>query len=95
MTTFPNLEPVSTSLGYGNYPQNIFNSISGANVRFKLGSKRVDQILIINYEHLTESETQTILTHFNDQNGSIDSFDLSSIIWSKWTTPPVDVSLYQ
>ena len=95
MTTFPSIEPLKTSLSYGDYPQSVFEGLSGANVRFKLGNKRVDQILVIEYEHLTETQAQTLLTHFSGQNGSIVPFDLSSIIWSAWSTPPVSSSNYK
>lgn len=95
MTTFPSLEPLRTSLEYGDYPQNIHQAFSGSDVRFKLANKRIEQILRIDYEHLTESEAQSILTHFNDQNGTIEAFDLSAIIWSKWSTPPVDSTNYK
>tara|TARA_R100001015_G_C4624144_1_gene182195 strand:+ start:1452 stop:1823 length:372 start_codon:yes stop_codon:yes gene_type:complete len=95
MTTFPSLEPLKTSLEYGNYPQNVHDGLSGANVRFKLNNKRIDQKLVIEYEHLTETQTQSIITHFNNQNGSVVPFDLSSIIWSAWSTPPVNSNQYQ
>ena len=95
MTTFPSIEPLKTTLGYGDYPQNIHEGLSGGDVRFKLANKRIDQTLKIDYEHLTETQAQTLITHFNDQNGTIVSFDLSSIIWSAWSTPPVSSSNYQ
>ena len=95
MTTFPAIEPDTISLNYGDYPQNVHEGISGGNVRFKLANKRVDQILTIDYEYLTETQAQTLLTHFNGQNGIIESFDLPSIIWSGYSTPPVSSSNYK
>ena len=95
MTTFPSLEPLRTSLSYGDYPINKHQGLSGANVRFKLGNKRIEQILVIEYEHLTETQTQSLLNHFNEQNGTIVPFDLSTIIWSAWSTPPISNSNYQ
>jgi hypothetical protein len=95
MTTFPALEPNKTTLNYGDYPQNVHEGLSGGNVRFKLGNKRTEQILVIEYEDLTETETQSLLTHFNDQNGSIVPFDLPAQIWSAWSTPPVSSSSYK
>ena len=95
MTTFPSLEPDTRSLDYGDYPQNVHEGLSGGDVRFKLGSKRVEQILTITYQYLTETQAQTLLTHFNGQNGTIESFDLSSQIWSGYSTPPVSSSSYK
>ena len=95
MTTFPSLEPDTRFLDYGDYPQNVHEGLSGGDVRFKLGSKRVEQILTITYQYLTETQAQTLLTHFNGQNGTIESFDLSSQIWSGYSTPPVSSSSYK
>ena len=52
-------------------------------------------ILNITYEYLTEAEAQTLLTHFNGQNGTIVPFDLSSQVWSGYSTPPVSSSSYK
>tara|TARA_R100001163_G_C4957022_1_gene122416 strand:- start:284 stop:655 length:372 start_codon:yes stop_codon:yes gene_type:complete len=95
MTTFPSLEPETRALVYGDYPQNLHESLSGGNVRFILGTKRVLQRLTITYEYLTETEAQTLLDHYNTQNGSIVPFDLSSSIWAGYSTPPVSSSSYK
>ena len=95
MTTFPELQPETRALVYGDYPQNTHEGLSGGNVRFLLGTKRLVQRLTITYEYLTETQAQTLLTHFNGQNGTIESFDLSSQIWSGYSTPPVSSSSYK
>ena len=95
MTTFPSLEPETRALVYGDYPQNTHEGLSGGNVRFILGTKRVLQRLTITYEYLTETEAQTLLDHYNTQNGSIVPFDLSSSIWAGYSTPPVSSSNYK
>ena len=95
MTTFPALEPQTIALIYGDYPQNTHVGLSGGNVRFLLNNKRVLQRLTITYEYLTEAQAQTLLTHFNGQNGTIEPFDLSSQIWLGYTTPPVNASSYK
>ena len=95
MTTFPSLEPETRALVYGDYPQNTHKGLSGGDVRFLLGSKRVVQRLTITYEYLTETEAQSLLTHFNGQNGTIEAFDLSSEIWLGYITPPVSSSSYK
>tara|TARA_Y100000816_G_scaffold250825_1_gene200968 strand:- start:2607 stop:2978 length:372 start_codon:yes stop_codon:yes gene_type:complete len=95
MTTFPSLEPETRALVYGSYPQSTHEGLSGGNVRFLLGTKRLAQRLTITYEYLTETEVQTLLTHYNGQNGSIEPFDLSSQVWAGYSTPPVSSSSYQ
>lgn len=95
MTNFPSLEPETRALVYGNYPQNIHEGLSGGNVRFLVGAKRVVQRLTITYEYLTETEAQSLLTHYNSQNGSIEPFDLSPEIWFGYSTPPVNSNSYK
>ena len=95
MTTFPSLEPETRALVYGNYPQNVHTGLSGVNVRFRLANKRVEQRLTITYEYLTETQAQSLLTHYNTQNGSIEPFDLSSSVWAGYSTPPVSSSNYK
>ena len=95
MSTFPSLEPETRALVYGDYPQNVHEGLSGGNVRFKVGAKRIAQRLTITYEYLTETEAQTLLTHYNGQNGSIEPFDLASSVWAGYSTPPVSSSSYK
>ena len=95
MTTFPSIEPETRSLIYGDYPQNVHEGKSGGDGRILLANKRVEQRLTITYEYLTETQAQTLLTHFNDQNGTVEPFDLSSAIWLGYSTPPVSSSSYQ
>ena len=80
---------------YGDYPQNIHEGLSGSNVRFLVGAKRLVQRLTITYEYLTETEAQNLLNHYNGQNGSIEPFDLSTEIWAGYSTPPVSNSSYK
>ncbi len=95
MTTFPSIEPDTRALVYGEYPINTHVGLSGGNVRFLLANKRIEQRLTITYEYLTETQAQTLLDHFNGQNGTIVEFDLSSQIWSGYSTPPVNSSNYK
>ena len=95
MTTFPALEPETRALVYGDYPQNIHEGLSGGNVRFLVGNKRLVQRLTFTYEYLTETQAQSLLDHFNGQNGTIEPFDLSSEVWLGYSTPPVSSTAYQ
>mgnify|MGYP003121378895 FL=1 len=95
MADFPSLEPTTRAYGLGDTPQVLFDGISGVGVRFKQGSDRVDQLLSLGYEYLTESEAKQIIDHYNGQQGSLIAFDLPSVVWSGYTTPPVSSSDYQ
>lgn len=95
MADFPSLEPTTRAFGLGDTPQLLHGSESGVGVRFVQGADRVQQLLTLGYEYLTESEAQQIIDHFNGQQGSLIAFDLPSVIWSGYTTPPVSASDYQ
>lgn len=95
MATFPALKPTARSLLLGNYPQGIFNALSGANVRFLKNTKRIDQQLNLNYQHITETELQLIYDHYAGQEGTLIPFDLPAIVWDGYTSIPVSVVDYE
>lgn len=95
MADFPSLEPTTRTFGLGDTPQLLHDSVAGVPVRFVQGSDRVQQVLNLGFEYLTESEAQQIIDHFDGQQGSLIAFDLPSVIWSGYTTPPVSASDYQ
>lgn len=95
MATFPALKPNSRSLSLGNTPQLEYNAVSGANVRFLQGTKRINQTLKLTYNSITESDLYLIYNHYEVQQGSLLSFPLPSVIWSGYTTIPVSTVDYQ
>ena len=94
MATFPNLEPDSRQLGYGDYPQTTFEGISGVDIRFRHSTDRIAQILTLGYSLLSESEAQQILDHYETQQGQLIEFDLPSNVWAGYTTVPISASDY-
>ena len=95
MAVFPSLEPTSRSLLYGDYPQLTHEGLSGGDVRFLQSTDRVAQRLTLGYEYLTEAEAQSLLDHYEGQQGSIIPFDLSSSVWAGYSSAPVSASDYQ
>ena len=95
MATFPSLEPTTRALSLGDYPQQAYAGTSGDVVNFKFGTDRVNQVLTLGYEYLSESEAQQIIDHYRTQQGFLISFGLPSIIWSGYTTVPVSASDYE
>ena len=89
MTTFPAIEPSSRALTFGDYPQITYEGVSGVGVRFLQGTERITQTLTLGWSNLTELQLYEILDHFNNQDGTMLPFDLPSIIWSGFTTPPI------
>jgi hypothetical protein len=95
MANFPSLEPTTRALTLGDYPQLVHEGSSGGEVRFVQGTDRISQVLTLGYEYLTEAEAQLLLDHFATQQGSLIAFDLPSIIWATYSTPPISSSDYQ
>lgn len=95
MATFPSLAPRTRALTLGDIPQQVYTGVSGGDIRFKQGSSFIAQRLVLGYEFLIESEAQQILDHYAGQEGSLIPFDLPSIVWGGYTTPPVSSASYQ
>jgi len=95
MATFPAIEPATRALTFGDYPQLTYKSVSGGNVRFLQGSNRVDQILSLGYQYLTEANATLILDHYSGQEGTLLAFDLPSAIWAGYSTPPINSIDYE
>lgn len=95
MATFPALKPNGRSLSLGNTPQLEYNAVSGANVRFLQGAKRVNQTLTLTYISISESDLYLIYSHYEEQQGSLLSFPLPAIIWSGYSTVPISAVDYE
>tara|TARA_A100001201_G_scaffold112481_1_gene96328 strand:+ start:1037 stop:1408 length:372 start_codon:yes stop_codon:yes gene_type:complete len=95
MATFPALEPTTRAVSLGDTPQQSYEGTSGDLVAFRHGADRVNQVLTLGYEYLTESEARQIINHYKGQQGFIISFDLPSIIWSGYTTVPIPAADYE
>ena len=95
MATFPAIEPATRALTFGDYPQLTYQGVSGGNVRFLQGSNRVDQILSLGYQYLTEADATLILDHYSGQQGTLLAFDLPSAIWAGYSTPPINSIDYE
>lgn len=89
MTTFPAIEPATRDISFGDYPQQTFAGVSGVNVRFLQGTNRISQTLSLSWQNLTETDMYSILDHYLGQNGTMLPFDLPSVIWAGFTTPPI------
>ena len=95
MATFPALKPNSRALSLGNTPQLEYTAVSGVNVRFLQGIKRVDQLLTLTYNSISEPDVYLIYDHYDVQQGSLLSFPLPAIIWFGYTTVPISSVDYE
>jgi len=94
MATFPSLTPNSRSLDLGNYPQTVHVAVSGINLRFLQGSKRINQILTLGYFQITETDLQLIYTHYETQEGTLVAFDLPAAVWEGYASVPISAVDY-
>ena len=94
MATFPSLTPNSRSLDLGNYPQVVHVAVSGINLRFLQGSKRINQILTLGYSNITETDLQLIYTHYETQEGTLVPFDLPAAVWEGYASVPISAVDY-
>ena len=95
MATFPTIEPSTRALTFGDYPQLTYEGVSGGNVRFLQGTKRIAQILSLGYQFLTEADATLILDHYNGQEGTLLAFDLPLAVWAGYSTPPISSIDYE
>jgi len=94
MATFPSLTPNSRSLDLGDYPQVVHVAVSGINLRFLQGAKRINQILTLSYSNITETDLQSIYTHYETQEGTLVAFDLPAAVWSGYASVPISAVDY-
>ena len=64
-------------------------ALSGATVGYRQGNRRVNQTLSLTFGYLTESQMNSIVSHYIAANGTYDIFFLSSEVWGDFTSPPV------
>ena len=95
MATFPAIEQSTRSLTFGDYPQLTYEGVSGGNVRFLQGSKRISQILSLGYQYLSEADAKLILDHYSGQEGTLLAFDLPLAVWTGYSTPPINSVYYE
>ena len=89
MAIFPSIIPSSRLYITGNFPNVTQISKSGIERGFRRGNRRIEQTLQLGFFNLTETQVNEIRNHYDGQNGSFESFFLSSSIWNDYATPPV------
>ena len=87
--TFPSLVPSARSFTPGNIPQTNQTSLNGIVTGFRRGNRRTQQTLSLSFTNLNETQVNLIKSHYIDRQGTFDIFQLSSEVWSGYTTPPI------
>ena len=94
MTAFPSLKPNTRSIELGDAPQLEFQGVSGATVRFLMGTNRITQTLSLTYNSITEAEYYLIFNHYEGQDGGFLAFALPAVIWEGYSTVPISAVDY-
>ena len=89
MSIFPALAPSTRVYTIGDLPAAKQQSLSGVQVSFRRGNRRIGQTLDLSFTYLTETEVNLIKAHYFDRRGSFDIFFLSAEIWGDYSSPPV------
>ena len=96
MADFPAITPNSRQFQLGNFPQKNYAGPSGIGVRFLFNAAKGPQhSLTLGYVGLTEAQANLMTDHYFNQQGSLVSFDLPAVVWSGYSTIPVDSTVYQ
>ena len=89
MATFPSIIPTTRLYTQGDFPNALQATSNGTTTGFRLGNRRINQILQLSFDNLSETEVNTIRTHYDGQNGSFEFFYISASTWNGYASPPV------
>jgi len=86
MATFPSLTPATRSFTPGEYPHTPFTTYNGLQNRVRHSNVMLSSSVRLSFIALAEADMLSILSHYQGQYGSFESFTLPSSIWSGVTT---------
>jgi hypothetical protein len=69
---FPDIRPSSRSYSPGSFPQTEFRAQNGALTVVRLGSRRVDSELSLEFQNITDADAALILTNYEAVNSTWD-----------------------
>tara|TARA_Y100000004_G_C8920476_1_gene415189 strand:- start:29 stop:406 length:378 start_codon:yes stop_codon:yes gene_type:complete len=82
---FPTIEPSSRTFDPGNYPVKTFTSQSGTETRILYGSNRTNMKLSLTYANISDAVAQQFLTHYDDVQGTFQTFSVLTETKSGWS----------
>ena len=86
MATFPALTPATRAFTPGEYPHTPFSTYNGLQNRVRHSNVMLSSSVRLSFIALAEADMLSILSHYQGQFGSFESFTLPSSIWSGVTT---------
>lgn len=95
MAIFPTLIPSGRTFTPGGYPHTPFDTYSGWQNRVRHSNVMLSSQLRLIFTALTEADMLSILSHYNGQYGTFDSFTLPSAIWSGAVQADYELTSYR
>jgi hypothetical protein len=86
MAVFPTLTPATRAFTPGEYPHTPFSTYNGLQNRVRHSNVMLSSSVRLSFIALAEADMLSILSHYQGQFGSFESFTLPSSIWSGVTT---------
>ncbi len=86
MAVFPSLTPATRAFTPGEYPHTPFTTYNGLQNRVRHSNVMLSSSVRLSFIALAEADMLSILSHYQGQFGSFESFTLPSSIWSGVTT---------
>ena len=85
MANFPALKPSARSFQLGQYPIKTYRAMSGAVVRRSFGNKAFGYTLDLQFENVPEATVNTIIDHYNGQQGGTLGFEIASAVFAGYS----------
>jgi hypothetical protein len=85
MARFPALKPSARSFQLGQYPVKTYRAMSGAVVRRSFGNKAFGYTLDLQFENEPEATVNTIIDHYNGQQGGTLGFEIASAVFAGYS----------
>lgn len=95
MAIFPSLTPSGRTFTPGDYPHTPFQAYNGLQARVRHSNVMLSSQLRLTFTALTESDMLSILSHYNGQYGTFNSFALPSDIWAGAVQADYELTSYR
>lgn len=95
MAVFPTLTPSGRTFTPGEYPQTPFQVYSGYETRVRHSNVMLSSQLRLTFTALTEADMLSILSHYNGEYGTFQSFTLPSAVWAGAVQADYELSNYR
>ena len=82
---FPTLAPSARNYVPGDWAQQKYRSMSGAEVRIRYGDKRTDASLSLQYQNIPDADAELFLADYDSKFGTYKSFTLPPEVLAGWS----------